>query len=159
MNGRQIRTWAALVAGIALYQGAGAASKYLVSDAEVRKTYADSMNVDPITLEPTETGAAFFAAGVGNRDFAVVLEYPSQTQCDAYLDFVAQDQAFLQSLTAAGFKNVVCVREDGGKYTREVRAITRKSPAKPQPAPPVSPAPRAVPHKHIPATSVAVSIA
>jgi hypothetical protein len=145
MNGRQIRTNAMIAACVALYQSAGAASKYLVSDAAVRKTYADSMNVDPNTLEPTETGAAFFAAGVGNRDFVLVLEYPSQTQCDAALDFVAQDQTFLADLDAHGFRNVGCVRYEGGKSTWQTRRIVPK----PAPvSPPVSPAPRSTPNKH-----------
>lgn len=131
----------------ALYSGAMAAGKSLVSDADVRKTYANSMNLDPDTQEPreTETGAAFFAAGVGNRDFVLVLEYPSQTQCDAALDFVAQDQTFLADLDAHGFRNVGCVRYEGGKSTWQTRRIVPK----PAPvSPPVSPAPRSTPNKH-----------
>jgi len=144
MNVGQIRILLGIAACVALYQSAGAANKYLVSDAEVRKTYANSMNLDPDTQEPreTETGAAFFAAGVGNRDFVAVLEYPSQTQCDAYLDFIAQDQTFLADLDAHGFRNVGCVRYDGGKSTWQTRRIVP-----PTPAPP-STEPHTVPQRH-----------
>jgi hypothetical protein len=132
-----------------LYSGAMAAAKSLVSDAEVRKTYAESMNVNPETLEPWDSGVAYFAAGVGNRDFVLVLEPPSQTACDAAMDFLAQEQTFLADLESRGFRNVACVREDDGKYVRETRVISRK--------PPVRPAPRAAPSKHDARTSEAAA--
>jgi hypothetical protein len=145
MNGRQIRTWAALAASIVLYQGAMAAGKELTPAADARKLYADSMNTDKDGNPLTDTGQAFFTAGIANRDFVVALEEPDQTTCDAYEDFIAQDQTFLQELSARGFTSVGCVRWDGGmKYTTITRAITRRPV---QPAPP-STEPRSVPQRH-----------
>jgi hypothetical protein len=128
----------------ALYSGAMAAGKSLVSDAGVRKTYANSMNLDPDTQEPNEneTGVAYFAAGVGNRYFIVTLEPPSKSDCDAALDFLSARQTFLADLDAHGFKNVGCVFYQGGKTTWQTRRIVRKSPEKPQPAKPATPAKR-----------------
>jgi hypothetical protein len=94
-----------------------------------------------------DSGVAFFAAGVGNRDSVLTLETPLQSQCDAALDFISQNQKFLVDLESRGFRNVACVREDGGKYVRETRVISRKSPVKP--------APRAAPLKYDARTSEA----
>jgi hypothetical protein len=149
MRGSQIRTIAVIAACVALYQSAGAASKYLVSDAQLRKTYADSMNLDPDTQEPNEneTGVAYFAAGVGNRDFIVTLQPPSKSDCDAALDFLSARQTFLADLDAHGFKNVGCAFYQDGKTTWQTRHIVPK----PAPvSPPVSPAPRSAPRRHDP---------
>jgi len=128
-----------------LYSGAMAAGKSPVSDAQARKTYAESMNVNPETLEPWDSGVAYFAAGVGNKSFVIALSPPSATACDAAVDFVAQDQKFLQSLTAVGFSSIGCARFQDGKSVWMTRAIVRKSPVKP--------APRAAPLKRDARTS------
>lgn len=102
--------------------------------SDKRRLYADSMNVDPSTLEPRGTGEAYFAAGNANRDFLVALEPPDQTRCDAFMDYLSQEQKFLADLDAQGFQNIGCVRWQNGKAAWVTRKITRKSPA--QPAPP-----------------------
>jgi hypothetical protein len=131
-----------------LYSGAMAAGKQMTSDADMRKTYANSMNADPLLeSNENETGVAYFAAGVGNRDFIVTLEPPSKSDCDAALDFLSARQTFLADLDAHGFKNVGCVFYQDGNTTWQTRAIVRKSPVKP--------APRAAPLKRDARTSQA----
>lgn len=135
----------------ALYQGAAAAGKRLTSDAEMRHTWVDSMNVNVETGQRTdESGEAYFAAGVGNRDFVFAVSPPDQTTCDSLMGFLAQDQPFLEELATRGFRNIGCVRWENGKSTWTTRAITRK-PAAP------SPAPHTVPRRHDVRASVAIA--
>ena len=142
MNGGQIRTWLMLAACVVVYTGATSAGKHIVSGSDMRRDYANSMNVDPDTRQPRDTGEAYFAAGVANQDFVVALEPPDSTSCDSWLGFVAQDQTFLAQLTALNFKSVGCVRWENGKSTWTTRAITRRPPAP-------SPAPHSVPRNTI----------
>ncbi len=140
-----VRLFVGILLCAALYQGAMAAGKELTTAADARKLFANSMNLDADGNPRMDTGQEFFAAGVANRDLVVALEEPDQTTCDAYEDFVAQDQAFLQELAGKGFTSVGCVRWDGGmKYSTVTRAITRR------PAPSVSPVPRSAPRRHDP---------
>ena len=152
MNGGQIRTWLMLAACVVVYTGATSAGKHIVSGSDMRRDYANSMNVDPDTLQPRDTGEAYFAAGPANRDFVVAVEPPDQTTCDAFMAYMAQEQTFLAELNARGFQNIGCVRYQDGNATWQTRRIVPK----PAPAvPPVSPEPRAVPHVHSATTSEA----
>ena len=56
MNGGQIRTWLMLAACVVVYTGATSAGKHIVSGSDMRRDYANSMNVDPDTLQPETPG-------------------------------------------------------------------------------------------------------
>jgi len=133
MNGRQVRTLIGIVACVAIYTGATSAGKRFTSDSDMRRDYANSMNVNPDTLEPRDTDEAYFAAGVGNRDFVFATEPPDQTSCDALMAYLVADQTFLAELEARGFRNIGCARYQNGVSTWQTRAIVRKSPVKPAP--------------------------
>jgi hypothetical protein len=130
----------------ALYSGAMAAGKSLMSDAEVRKTYAESMNTNPETLEPTyDSGVAFFTTLAGNKQFDIALSSPSTSSCDAVMDFLIADQTFLQDLYSRKFSSIGCVRyKSDGTTTIDVRAIKQLVP------PPARPESRPMPSKHDP---------
>lgn len=85
LNRTQIRSVLGIAACVVVYTTLTDAGKHIVSDRDMRHDYADSMNVNPDTLEPRDTGEAYFTAGVGNREFVVAVEPPDQTTCDLSL--------------------------------------------------------------------------
>lgn len=156
LNRTQIRSVLGIAACVVVYTTLTDAGKHIVSDRDMRHDYADSMNVNPDTLEPRDTGEAYFTAGVGNREFVVAVEPPDQTTCDSLMGFLAQDQKFLQELSEMGFQSIGCVRYENGNTSWQTRRIVPKpAPA----APAVSPAPRIEPRKHAPTASDPVALA
>jgi hypothetical protein len=137
MNGTQIRNLLGIVACVAIYTGTTSAGKRLMTASDERRAWVDAMNTDA-NLDPvTETGIAYFTSMPANTQMDGVLEPPDNTKCDAWLDFVAQDQKFLQDLGAMGFESVGCVRYENGKSVWTARKLSPKpAPAKKQPATP-----------------------
>ena len=158
MNRTQIRSVLGIAACVVVYTTLTDAGKHVVSApmtaANSREAWAESLSND-------EAGIFFSAAGPTSRVLVIDLSAADadDAHCDWAMDTLRIRQDFLVDAYNRGFRSVRCTATDanGKESTIEDNLV----PPDPEPpaAPPVSPAPRTVPHKHIPATSVAESIA
>jgi hypothetical protein len=158
MNGRQIRTLLGIAACVAVYTTLTDAGKHIVSApmtaANAREAWAESLSNDE---------AAIFFSAAGTTNSVLVIDLSSadadNSHCDWAMATLRIRQDFLVDAYNRGFRSVRCTATDAnGKESTIEDNLVPPDPESPA-APPVSAAPRAVPHKSTPATSDGVAIA